>query len=87
MLDIKFIRQNIDEVKKSIADRGMNVDLGELLGLDEKRRVLIRKIDEARAERNKKSENRPSAEEIEKLRLHLRGHGCLCALPSWAKGE
>ncbi|OGN00568.1 MAG: serine--tRNA ligase [Candidatus Yanofskybacteria bacterium RIFCSPHIGHO2_02_FULL_41_29] len=68
MLDIKFIRQNIEEVKKSIADRRMNVDLDELLGLDEKRRSLILKIEEGRALRNKKSDTKPSAEEIEKLR-------------------
>ena len=55
MLDIHFIRQNQEEVKKSIADRGMNVDIDELLGLDEKRRALIGKIEEGRATRNKKS--------------------------------
>lgn len=68
MLDIKFIRQNIDAVKKSVADRRMNVDIDELLGLDEKRRVLISKIEEARAIRNKKSAGKPSPEEIEKMR-------------------
>lgn len=68
MLDIKFIRQNIEEVKKSITDRGMNVDVDELLGLDEKRRALIVKIEEARAIRNKKSEGKPSEEEIQKMR-------------------
>jgi len=68
MLDIKFIRQNKDAVKQSIADRGMNVDIDELLGLDEKRRALIGKIEESRAIRNKKSEGKPSDEEIEKMR-------------------
>ncbi len=68
MLDIKFIRQNIGEVKKSISDRGMNVDLDELLGLDERRRTLIGKIEESRAVRNKKSEGKPSPEEIQKMR-------------------
>ena len=47
----------------------MNVDVDELLGLDEKRRLLIAKIDESRAIRNKKSESRPSPEEIEKMRV------------------
>lgn len=69
MLDIKFIRQNGEEVKKSIADRGMNVDIDELLGLDEKRRALIVRIEGARAIRNKKSEGgKPSAEDIQKMR-------------------
>lgn len=69
LLDIKFIRQNIEEVKKSIADRGMNVDVDELLGLDEKRRSLIVKIEKGRAIRNKGSAGKPSPEEIEKMRM------------------
>ena len=68
MLDIKFIRQNIEEVKKSIADRGTSVDVDELLGLDEKRRTLIKQIEASRAIRNKGSEGKPSPEEIEKMR-------------------
>jgi len=68
LLDIKFIRQNIEEVKKSIADRGTSVDVDELLGLDEKRRTLIKQIEASRAIRNKGSEGKPSPEEIEKMR-------------------
>lgn len=69
MLDIHFIRQNQEEVKKSIADRGMNVDIDELLGLDEKRRALIGKIEEDRAIRNEKSIGKPFQEEIERMRI------------------
>src|SRR3989344_2661663 len=68
MLGIKFIRQNVEEVKKSIADRGMNVDVDELLGLDDKRRVLIQKIGESRAVRNKTSNTKPSPEDIARMR-------------------
>src|SRR3989344_5322727 len=68
MLDIRFIRQNKDEVRKNIAERGMNVDVDELLGLDERRRELMAKIQELRAARNKASEGKPSPEEIAKMR-------------------
>src|SRR3989344_7645356 len=68
MLDIKFIKNNVEDVKKSISDRGMNVDIDELLSLDEKRRTLIHKIGELRATRNKGSASKPSLEEIEKMR-------------------
>ncbi len=68
MLDIKFIRQNLDEVKKSIAERGMNVDVDELLGLDERRRILVQKIGESRAARNVSSVLGISQEQIEKMR-------------------
>lgn len=68
MLDIKYIRGNSDEVKKSISDRGMNVDIEELLGLDEKRRILIQKIGESRAARNVSSVLGISPEQIAKMR-------------------
>lgn len=68
MLDIKFIQQNKEAVKKSVTDRRMNVDVEELLGLDEKRRALIVKIDTDRSIRNKRSAGKPSPEEIERMR-------------------
>ncbi|MDP3973482.1 MAG: serine--tRNA ligase [Candidatus Daviesbacteria bacterium] len=52
MLDINYIRENLDKVKKSIKDRKSDVDLDQLLKLDERRRDLISKVDELRAKRN-----------------------------------
>lgn len=57
MLDIKFIRENAKEVQKKIATKGSKIDIEELLTTDEKRRKLITKLDELRAE-HKKSEGR-----------------------------
>ena len=56
MLDIKFIRENPDLVKKDIKNKGFQVNIEQLLELDRKRRNLIKKIDELRAERNEISE-------------------------------
>ena len=53
MLDIKFIRENINRVKKSIKDRGMDVDIEKLLKIDEKRRAQIQKVEELRSKHNK----------------------------------
>ena len=53
MLDIKFIRENIDAVKKAIADKRINLNLDELLMLDEKRREAMKAIEELNAEKNK----------------------------------
>ena len=53
MLDIKFIRENINRVKKSIKDRGMDVDIEKLLKIDEKRRTQIQKVEELRSKHNK----------------------------------
>lgn len=55
MLDIKFIRENTEKVKKAAQSRGYKVNFDELLELDKERRELISKIDPAKAEQNKVS--------------------------------
>lgn len=62
MLDIKFIRENLEKVKKAAKDKNREVDLDRLLELDEKRRKLIREIEVLRNERNKLSSNPPVGE-------------------------
>lgn len=52
MLDINYIRQNLDLVKKSIEARKADVDLDKLLTLDTQRKELILKVDDLRAKRN-----------------------------------
>ncbi|MBI2596811.1 serine--tRNA ligase [Candidatus Daviesbacteria bacterium] len=52
MLDINFIRDNLEKVKQSILDRKANVDLEKLLKIDGQRRYLIQKVDALRAKRN-----------------------------------
>ncbi len=52
MLDINFIRENKDKVKKSIEARKADVDLEKLISLDNQRRELIAKVDDLRARRN-----------------------------------
>ena len=53
MLDINYIRENLEKLKKSVKDRKAKVDLDQLLKLDDERRALITKVDELRAKRNK----------------------------------
>ncbi|MSU75296.1 MAG: serine--tRNA ligase [Candidatus Magasanikbacteria bacterium] len=64
MLDIKYIRTHREEVEKNNEARKVNIDLNELLVLDEERAKLQQKIDDLRAERNKRSKTKPSEEEI-----------------------
>ena len=52
MLDINYIKENLEKVKKSVEDRKANVDLDKLLKIDNERRDLITKVDELRAKRN-----------------------------------
>lgn len=57
MLDIKFIRENKDKVKKGVADKQFDVSLvARVLELDEKRRKLIQEIELLRVQRNELTE-------------------------------
>ena len=68
MLDIKYIRENVEEVKANIKNRFMKVDVDLLLDLDKQKREIGTKIDALRATRNKKSKGKPTAEEILNMR-------------------
>ena len=52
MLDIKFIRENQDLVKKSIKDRGLKLDLEKLIKADESRRDILVALEDFRREKN-----------------------------------
>ena len=66
MLDIKFIRDNVDFVKKATKDKGFDEAIvDKLLVVDAKRRKLIGQTEELRAERNKLSqEGKPHVAEV-----------------------
>ena len=68
MLDIGYIRDNVDLVKKNNADRGVTVDVDRLLTLDEQRRALLSEVEEMRGRRNSGSKGKPSEEEIVAMR-------------------
>lgn len=68
MLDIKFIRENKELVKKGAKDKGYDVDIEKLLKADQKRRSLLENIEKLQAEINKSSKGKPEAKEIEQLK-------------------
>ncbi|MBC7246790.1 MAG: serine--tRNA ligase [Actinobacteria bacterium] len=53
MLDLKFVRENVDLVRKAVADRGLELPLDELLELDGRRRRLLADLEEKRARHKK----------------------------------
>jgi len=53
MLELKFVRENVDTVRKAIGDRGLEVPLDELLELDRSRRALLTDVEEKRARHKK----------------------------------
>src|SRR2546428_7441756 len=56
MLDRTFIRENIDRVRKALADRHSDFDLNKLVELDDRARTLRKEVEDDRAERNRVSE-------------------------------
>src|SRR2546421_533881 len=66
MLDIAFIRSNPDVVKQAAKNKGIDVDIGRLLEIDERRRKLITAGDEFRARRNELSSSIPKLQGAEK---------------------
>jgi len=53
MLDIRFIRENPDLVKKAINDRNLKLDLDGLIKLDDSRRKTLNELEDLRAQKNK----------------------------------
>lgn len=65
MLDIAYIRENKEKVEQSIKQRGAKVSLEGLIKVDDKRRGLIQKSEELRAQL--KVDGKPTAEQLNKL--------------------
>jgi seryl-tRNA synthetase len=53
MLDLKFIRENLDLVKEALKDRNLNLDLDEFAKIDERRRNTLLEVEGLRARQNK----------------------------------
>ncbi len=52
MLDLKFIRENPEIVKKGLSAKGVDFDLDALLALDSRRRNLLKEVEDLKAQRN-----------------------------------
>jgi seryl-tRNA synthetase len=56
MLDLKYIRENAETVKKAVKNKNDKADIDKILELDRKRRAVIAEVEELKALRNKVSE-------------------------------
>ena len=56
MLDLKYIRDNIDLIEEKLKHRGADIDLKSFNALDEKRRSILVDVETLKHERNKVSE-------------------------------
>lgn len=56
MLDLKFIREHLDLVKKATKEKGFEADIDAVIRFDDERRSIIQQVEEMKARRNKTSE-------------------------------
>ncbi|MCX7806329.1 MAG: serine--tRNA ligase [Planctomycetota bacterium] len=80
MLDIKFIRENADAIRKAVAEKKAALDVDRLLAADEKRRRQQQAVEELRKRRNELSKaipnlpserKREAVEEVKRLKEEL----------------
>ncbi len=69
MLDIKFIRENLDIVKMAAIKKHIKVDLNQLVAVDDSRKELMQTIETKKAEQNRMSFDIVSAEPVVKQQL------------------
>jgi seryl-tRNA synthetase len=69
VLDIKRIREDPDPFRKGLARRGLAESVDRLLEADERRRSLVAKVEELRAEQNRASKAIGAASDDEKQAL------------------
>jgi seryl-tRNA synthetase len=76
MLDLKFIRENVDLVKEAVEKRQDSAPLDEILGLDSERRKKVARLEDLRHERKEVARERKtdkgSAEEGRDLRNKIK---------------
>jgi seryl-tRNA synthetase len=75
MLDIKFIRQNTELVRKKMLERGQEMDMSPFLNLDTRRRDILQEVEKLRNDRNtvskdigeKKKKKEDASEQIARM--------------------
>ena len=73
MLDIKFIRENVEAMKKNCQNRNAECDIDTLLELDEKRKKLVQKVEELNKQKNELNDLMQKAGAEEKKELIEKG--------------
>ncbi len=79
MLDIRFIRENVDAVRTALANRRAEVDLDGLLALDQERRNGLQEVERLKQERNTASkeigQRKKAGEDTEAVQAQVRALG------------
>jgi len=75
MLDKRFIRENPDAVKQAVRDKGLDLDVDELLRLDRENRKLQGEVDQAQSRRKSFSKEFAKADAARKEQLRAESAG------------
>ena len=59
MIDLAYIREHVEEVKRAMVDLNMSAPIDEILQLDERRRAMLTEVEALRAQRNRVSREIP----------------------------
>ena len=62
MLDIKYVRENLDQVKDSLTKRSSDFNLDELVKFDDTRKDIQTRVETIRAEQNKIAKEGPKGD-------------------------
>jgi len=68
MIDIKLLRDNPKIVKQALKNRGVDLDVDKLLGLDRKKREMIQEVESLRSQRNEISAQKGKPNDLEKAK-------------------
>gem|GEM_PF-1462743 len=75
MIDLKYVRNNVDDYKQNIKNRCLDIDLDSFLDMDKKIIELKSSIDKIKASKNKLSKEMPKlspdekSKKLEEIRL------------------
>lgn len=82
MLDLKLLRENIEEVKTKLGPRGKNIDFSSFIDLDLNRRSILKDVEKLKAKRNSVSKEvgklkkaKASQEEVDNILKEVGGLG------------
>jgi seryl-tRNA synthetase len=80
MLDIQFIRQNADQVRAAIKNKGFDLELDDLFAVDRERREATAELEKERARKNELSAAIPKASKDDRPRLVEEAKGVRTAI-------
>ncbi|MFT5831961.1 MAG: seryl-tRNA synthetase [Candidatus Paceibacteria bacterium] len=69
MLDIKFIRENLDIVKMAATKKNITIDLDRLVSVDDSRKEIMQQMEEKKAEQNRIGTQVPGASDADRPAL------------------